>query len=110
MPENGPLRAALLRAHARWSTRAEERFPTAGEWVPLAGTVGSDEASPDQRLTAEVPTVPTVPTEKQDIAQASPPLTPDEEERAAILEFEAGLDRATAERLAQGRLPDWGGS
>ena len=110
MSEEDPLRAALLRAHARWSTSSEERFPTAGEWVPLAGTVGSDEAAPDQWLTDKVPTVPTVPTEKEDIAQASPLLTPDQEERAAILEFEGGLDRATAERLAQGRLLDWGGS
>jgi len=109
MTAEGPLRAALLRAHARWSTSTEERFPRAGEWVPLSQTVGAAELAPDQWLTDKVPTVPTVPTEKEDIAQASPPLTPDQEERAAILEFEGGLDRATAERLAQGRLLDWGG-
>lgn len=110
MEAEDPLRAALLRAHARWSTSSAARFPPPGKWVPLAGTVGTDEDQPEQTLTAAVPTVPTVPTEKEDMAQASPPLTPEEEERAAILEFEGGLDRATAERLAQGRLPDWGGS
>jgi hypothetical protein len=103
-----PLRAALIRAHARWARVAE--FPPAVEWVPLAGTVGTNDSQLKQRLEATVPTVPTVPTETEGGATAAPPMTADEEERAAILEFDGGLDRPTAERLAQACDADWSGS
>lgn len=101
MAQEGPLRAALLRAYARWSTDAAPRFPQSERWEPLAGAVGAEKGKQNQNDDLSVPTAPTVPTAAEWEAETMPPLTPDEEERAAILEFEAGLDRATAERLAR---------
>jgi hypothetical protein len=110
MVQEDPLRTALLRAYARWSTGSAAGYPQSGPWEPLAPAEGTGEIERKQRHTPRVPTGPTVPTASEGMAEVSPPLTADEEERAAILEFEGGLDRATAERLAQGRLPDWSGS
>lgn len=98
---NDQLRAAILRAHARWSTGSAKRFPPEIEWEPLAQPVGTGKPKSDQELTVEVPTVPTVPTAKEEVRTASPPMTPEQEERAAILEYESGLDRASAEYLAR---------
>lgn|GEM_PF-5488684 len=95
------LRAAILRAQARWSTGVAERFPPASEWEPLAGSVGTEKFKLNQSLETAVPTVPTVPTEYGDVDDASPPLTAEQEERAAILEFDAGLSRPEAEHLAR---------
>lgn len=110
MSQEDPLRAALLRAYARWSTGSAAGYPLADPWEPLAATAGTADRVKNQIDSGQVPTGPTVPTKNEGISQATPPLTPEEEERAAILEFEGGLDRATAERLAQDRATDWSGT
>lgn len=86
---------------------AADRFPPPRPWEPLAGDLGTEEGHQNQEVAAAVPTVPRVPTEKQDRdarTLTDEPLTRPVswsawQERAAIREFEAGLDRAMAEVL-----------
>lgn len=100
------LWAAIRAAHARWSPGSMELFPPSPRWEQQAGLVGVDIAVSDQAVACPGPTDPTDPTEKQDEWVWPPPDDDpngmgDWEERAAILEFDAGLSRCEAERLAR---------
>ena len=100
-----PLWAAIKAAHERWSPGSSERFPPAPEWELAAGNLGTEEDEPDQALSLPVPSVPAVPGVIEEYgrpARAEPGAEEciDWEERAGVLEYEGGLSRAEAERLA----------
>lgn len=99
-----PLWDAIRAAHERWSPSTLERFPPLTEWEPSQADVGTAIDIFNQIDRPSVPTVPTVPTLKQgDWGWEAQPTVEELaiwEERAAILEFDGGLDRETAERLA----------
>ena len=77
--------------------RPDERctVPIKPAWERQAEKTGTRQSLAPQGFSDGVPGVPSVPASKDDL--------PDEdwEERAAILEHEAGLDRAVAERQAR---------
>jgi hypothetical protein len=104
-----PLWAAIRAAHQRWSPDTAERFPPPPEWEPPEVVVGTGNSEADQELTNPVPTVPTVPTVQEEFRRQTRAERLAEEraaweERAAVLEFEGGLDRAAAEQLAAEEL------
>ncbi len=88
-----PLADAIARARHHFGAG----FPPDRPWERPSDEVGTAKHENNQGAGAVVPTVPTVPT---------PSDIPDElrdryEERAAIMEFDGGLDRAEAEHLAR---------
>lgn len=96
------LASAIRKARQRWS---DARSPPIGEWGPLPPTVGTENQIVRPRVSGSVPTVPTVPTSREKGQTLRTPCAHvaawyEWGERAAILEFESGLDRAAAERLA----------
>lgn len=103
MGNSAPLALALatlgvvFEAPAGWEPDAE----TGNRAAPL----GTENSSPDQSDVSPVPTVPLVPTE---IAMGSRRLEDGARvawgERAAILEYDGGFDRAKAEALATAEL------
>jgi hypothetical protein len=104
-----PLWKAIRAAHERWSPETAERFPPPPEWEPADAEVGTENGQAGQELTAPVPTVPTVPTLPDEFRRATRAERLAEEraaweERAAILEFDAGLGREEAERQAAEEL------
>lgn len=93
------LVAAVQAARRRWS-EGGSHSSSSGNRPPVA--VGTQKPQLGQILTVDVPTVPTVPTDTDDDERMSGDAPWEAwEERAAILEFDGGLDRGTAERLAQ---------
>ncbi len=103
MVDDDPLWAAIRAANARWSPGALDRFPVARRWEPSRASTGNHQAIDPESISAAVPSVPTVPTKKEDIqtrtGDTARDVTADEwAERAAILEFDAGLSREEAER------------
>lgn len=106
MVSDDPLWAAIRAAHERWSPTSAGVFPPSPGWEQRSGVVGAEISLPSQSVSDGVPTDPTDPTQKQDEWSWPAPATdPDDagewEERAAILEFDAGLSRLEAERLAR---------
>ncbi len=103
-----PLWSAIRRLHARLATDAFERFPARAPWEPATTRPGNRAGPIQQGVAMAVPRVPTVPCVQGDTSSSdAPDCGPgdaDWEERAAILEYEAGLARATAEALAGGAV------
>lgn len=96
-----PLWAAIRALHARYSPAAADKFPQTPLWERRARAAGNRQGLTPQRISEPVPTGPTVPGEKDDIAQcAIASVDGDFDERAAILEYEGGLERIEAERRA----------
>lgn len=99
-----PLWDAIRAAHERWSPDTAKQFPPAPEWEPAICEAGTGFPIENQRVNRADPTAPTVPTPLEDewgwVPTSSVEECAEREERAAILEFEGGLDRETAERLA----------
>lgn len=102
-----PLWAAVRAARMRWGEPKLE-FPSRPKWEPLAGTEGAQNLYCDEWGSLPVPTEATVPTpggeEGGDIALAGGVGSGDWEERAGILEAEAGLSRADAEHQATAEI------
>ena len=103
MATEDPLWAAIRRVRRRLG--GSDQFPPSPPWEPSQQAGGSEIIQPGQSVDAPGPTVPTVTTTKEETTQfralqTAHAVRGDWEERAAILEFEAQLDRATAERLA----------
>ena len=111
MNTESPLWRALEAAHARLAGAGE--FPTNRPWEPAVSGLGTEDVATYQHDNGSVPRVLCVPTQKQHRwpHMASPEAVDaaaEWDERAAILEFEAGLDREEAERqtaLALGSRP-----
>ena len=94
-----PLAGAIAAARAQFGAAA----PASGNRERGSAEVGTGNSSADQIDSGSVPTGPTVPTAGKDTRQHA-----DEadrlaayEERAAIMEFDGGLDREEAERRAR---------
>lgn len=104
-----PLWEAITAAHARWSPGRPERSPARSNWgLPLTAAGDRPNLTP-QGVASAVPRVPRVPSEKQDIRQRTSGEVAadgwaDWEERAAILEYVAGMSRIQAERLTEAEL------
>ncbi len=85
---------------SRPTTDITAKSPEGGESEPFVGNVSAPPAS----LVAESPTIgPEAPPTAEAPVGLSGPVTrwsEDTEERAAIMEFDGGLDRAEAERRA----------
>tara|TARA_R110000868_G_scaffold45045_1_gene149787 strand:+ start:47402 stop:47698 length:297 start_codon:yes stop_codon:yes gene_type:complete len=88
-----PLADAIARARRHFAGG----FPPDQPWERLPGEVGAGEIAENQGSGAMVPTVPGVPT----VCNMSDELRDRYDERAAIREYDGGLDRAEAERLAR---------
>lgn len=83
----------------------DERSPPVDQWGPFALAVATQEGVPDQQLSGQVPTFPTVTTanhknREHDVPDAHVSAWFEWGERAAWLEFGCGLDRTAAERQA----------
>lgn len=101
------LTSAIRKARQRWS---DERSPPRGGWETAPPEVGTENRVVRPRVSASVPTVPTVPTSQEKGQMLRTPCAHvaawyEWAERAAILEFESGLDRTLAERLAASDFP-----
>lgn len=93
-----------LHAAYRALRGASDRFPPAWNWETPSAEMGTEEAEKYQEPTGAVPRVPRVPTQNQymDIntaGHAPSAAWAEWQERAAMREFEGGLDRGTAEVL-----------
>jgi hypothetical protein len=96
-----PIEAALARI---WARLGPVPVPTGPAGRPPA--LRTETPAPDQRLVGPVPAVPGFPAAAPRAGGADPlaGLDGEFEERAAILEYEAGLPRAEAERRARAEL------
>ncbi|MDP3704013.1 MAG: hypothetical protein Q8R78_06455 [Candidatus Omnitrophota bacterium] len=109
METDDPLWNAIKAARARWSADGPERSPVRDGWGPPWSVAGDRSSLTAQAVAAAVPRVPRVPSEKQDIRQrTSDQVAADAwaewEERAAIREYDGGMSRLQAERLAEADL------
>lgn len=110
-----PLWAALRQAHRIWAPETVDGFPPEPERDPPLGPMGTGKFHQDQRVITTVPTVPPVPaarhhTWSRPVEEAALLTRVDWEERAAIREFDGGIDRAEAEAMTAAELgqpPAW---
>lgn len=96
-----PIDAALARIWARLGPVPSPASPS-----PPPAAPGTEIRSPDQRLAKPVPAVPGFSAAAPGAGGTDPlaRLDGEFEERAAILEYEAGLPRAEVERRARAEL------
>lgn len=94
-----PLTDAIAAARRQFGAVA----PAGGNREPEFAEVGTRISSADQTDSGAVPAGPTVPTAEKDARQPVDEIDrlAAFEERAAIMEFDGGLDREEAERRAR---------
>jgi len=101
MAAESPLWNAIKAAHRRWSPDTAHLLPDTMDWRPAPALSGNPGATGGP--SAAPPATAAQRPESRLIGPSADDEAMEQEERAAIIEFDGGLDRQTADALAAAR-------